>query len=132
MTPSQEMVTAVFGWTSVAVMAALLLKFAWQIFGSVMVMFRGGYSASGDDQGINFSKVPTISAYIPQVQSKVFSYPLLACNVDRIGTDLLEWTDPDRPYSFYDLTKDAEVLLRGTDVSSKQVFSQVVHWPPPE
>jgi hypothetical protein len=132
MTPSQETVTEVFGWTSVAVMVAILLKFAWQVWDSVIAMFRGGYKESGDDQGINFSKVQTISAYIPQVKSKVFSYPLLACNIDRIDTDLLDWTDPDRPFSFYDLTKDAEVLLRGTDVSSKNVFSQVVHWPPTE
>jgi hypothetical protein len=39
--------------------------------------------------------------------------------------------DPDHPdYKFYDLTRDAEVLLRGTDVSSKIVFSQVAHYPP--
>jgi hypothetical protein len=132
MTSSQEMVTTIFGWTSVAIVAAILLKFAWQMWDGAMSMFRGGYSPSGEDQGINFSKVPTISAYIPQVQSTVFSYPLLACNIDRIDSDLLDWTDPDRPFSFYDLTKDAEVLLRGTDVSSKNVFSQVVHWPPPE
>jgi hypothetical protein len=68
MTPSQEMVTTVFGWTSVAIVAAILLKFAWQMWDSVMSMFRGGYSPSGEDQAINFSKVPTISAYIPQVQ----------------------------------------------------------------
>ena len=97
-----------------------------------MTMFRSSYQASGDDQGINFSKVPTISSYIPQVHSKVFSYPLLACNIDRIDCDLLDWTDPDRPFAFYDLTKDAEVLLRGTDVSSKQVFSPVAHRPPEE
>jgi hypothetical protein len=54
----------------------------------------------------------------------------LACHIDRIDTELLEWTDPDRPHTFYDLTKDADVLLRGTDVSSKVVFSQIAHWPP--
>jgi hypothetical protein len=56
----------------------------------------------------------------------------LACNVDGIDPELMDWTDPDRPYSFYDLTKDAEVLLKGMDVSQKVVFSQIVHWPPPE
>lgn len=42
-----------------------------------------------------------------------------------------EWTDPDKPHSFYDLTKDAEVLLRGKEFGNNVVFSQIAHWPPP-
>jgi hypothetical protein len=72
-----------------------------------------------------------MNTYIPQVRSPVFSYPLLATNITGLDTGLLEWTDPDREFEFYDLTKDAERLLRGsTDISSKVVFSQVKHWPP--
>ena len=47
-----------------------------------------------------------------------------------IDPDLLDWTDPDHPFSFYDLTKDAAVLLRGMDVSENVTFSQIRHWPP--
>jgi len=39
-------------------------------------------------------------------------------------------TDPEHPHAFYDLTKDAEILIRGCDISEKVVFSQVAHWPP--
>eukprot|EP00977_Amphora_coffeiformis_P013123 scaffold3376_cov151-Amphora_coffeaeformis.AAC.3 len=95
-----------------------------------MHLFHGTYEARGDDMNIPFSEVASISAYVPQVESPVYSYPLLACNIDGIDPDLLDWTDPDRPYSFYDLTKDAEVLLKGMDVSSNVTFSQIAHYPP--
>jgi hypothetical protein len=130
MTDDQETVTDVYGWSAVAVLGIVLLSFLWGWYGSVRSLFRGTYEAVGEDQGIAFSDVPSINSYIPQVESPVFSYPLLACSIEGIDKELLEWTDPDRPHSFYDLTKDAEVLLRGTDVSSKVVFSQISHWPP--
>lgn len=131
MTASQETVTTVYGWTSVVVLVLVLVSFAWMfVRGFLRFFWSGGYTPSGEDQRINFSDVPSISSYVPQVESVVFSYPLLACNVDKVDKELLDWTDPDRPHSFYDLTKDADVLLRGTDVSAKTVFSQISHWPP--
>ena len=39
-------------------------------------------------------------------------------------------TDPDRPRAFYDLTKDAEKLLRGIDVQTRTGFSVIKHWKP--
>lgn len=131
MTAEQEEITNVYGWTTVGVLGIIIASFVWGWFGNFQSLFRGTYEAKGEDQGINFSEVPSISTYIPQVESPVFSYPLLACNIDGIDHELLDWTDPDRPdFVFYDLTRDAEVLLRGTDVSSKVVFSQVAHFPP--
>ena len=130
MTPDQEDVTDIYGWAAVAVIALVALRFVHGWYSGFMKMFRGSYDARGDDQNIPFSSVPSINSYVPEVDSPIFSYPLLACNVDNIDSDLLEWTDPDRPHAFYDLTKDAEVLLRGQDVSSRVVFSQVAHYPP--
>ena len=85
---------------------------------------------SGEDQGINFSEVPSISTHVPQVESNAYSYLLVACNIDGIDADLFDWTDPDRPHGYYDLTKDADELLQGTDISTKMVFSTLSHWPP--
>lgn len=130
MTVDQELITDIFGWSSVGVLGIIFISFISRSYISFMHMFRGSYESCGHDMGINFSDVPSISTYIPEVQSPVISYPLLACHIDRIDKELLEWTDPDRPHTFYDLTKDADVLLRGTDVSSKVVFSQIAHWPP--
>jgi hypothetical protein len=132
MTADQEKLTDIFGWSVVGIMALILLNFLWGWWNAFMSLFKGSYSARGDDQGVHFSNVPSISSYVPQVDSPVYAYPLLACNVDGIDPELMDWTDPDRPYSFYDLTKDADVLLKGMDVSQKVVFSQIVHWPPPE
>ena len=71
-----------------------------------------------------------MNLYIPQVESRVFSYPLLVCNVDNIDMEMLDWTDPEHPHAFYDLTKDAQSLVRGIDISQKVVFDAVAHWPP--
>lgn len=130
MTEDQELATKIYGWSSVGVMILVLLRFLYSWHDSFASYFRGTYETRGDDQGINFSDVPSINSYVPQVESPVFSYPLLACKIDGLDVGLLDWADADRPHSFYDLTKDAAVLLRGTDVSSKVVFSQVAHWPP--
>jgi hypothetical protein len=83
MTSEQESVTRIYGWS------ALILSFL-----VVLVFIKDSYDPTGKDQGLNFSEVPSISSYVPQVESKVYSYPLLACNVDAIDHDLLEWTDP--------------------------------------
>lgn len=131
MTIDQEDVTIIFGWTAVGVILLVLLSFVYSGYNAFLGYFTGSYSPCGTDQNINFSDVPSINSYVPEVTSPVFSYPLLACNIDRIDSSLLEWTDPDRPHAYYDLTKDAQVLLHGQDMSSKVVFSQVAHWPPP-
>lgn len=130
MTDEQETATDVWGWTAVGVITTVLLFFLWTWLSSFMGFFYGSYEARGEDQGIDFSDVASPSVYVPQVASPVYAYPLLACNIDGIDPELLDWTDPDRPYSFYDLTKDAEVLLSGMDVSKNVTFSQIKHWPP--
>jgi hypothetical protein len=130
MTPEQEQLTTVYGWTAVGVVALVLLQLFLGFFGNLVSMFKSTYKPTGNDQGINFSNVPSISTFIPQIESTIYSYPLLACNVDNLDVDLLEWTDPDRPHVFYDLTKDAEVLIQGMDVSANMVFSRVAHFPP--
>ena len=132
MTEEQELVTNVWGWTSVAVIIAIALKIVLGWVASFTRMFRGTYEPCGKDQKNPFSKEESISAYIPQVESQVFSYPLIACSVDKLNPTLFDWKDHDRDHSYYDLTLDAEALLRGTDVSHQQVFSQITHWPPSE
>ena len=89
--------------------------------------------ASGDDQSINFSDVPSISAYIPQVNSTMFPYPLIAADIDGLDEELFDWNDSDHPFSFYDLTRDTEELLQRYPInkdSSKHVFTRIRHWPP--
>lgn len=39
-------------------------------------------------------------------------------------------TDPDRDYTYYDLTKDADHVLSGTNRRARHSFSRVKHYPP--
>jgi hypothetical protein len=47
--------------------------------------------AVGDDQNIKWSEVPHISAYIPQVKSPFFSYPLIVVETDEVDPTLYDW-----------------------------------------
>ena len=130
MSPAQETITSVYGWSSVGVLVAVVAILISRIVNYWRGFFYGTYTPHGDDQKIPYSEVPSISAYIPQVNSSLFPYPLVACKTEDFDERLFDWTDHDRPYSFYDLTKDAKVLLRGTDISSNCTFSRVAHWLP--
>lgn len=128
MTSEQELLTRIYGWSSfvLVVMASL-----WIISISVRAMlFRSNYVACGDDQDMPFSDVPAISSYIPEVRSDLFSYPLLAVDTDHVNQDLFEWKDPDRPYAYYDLSRDACTVLNGVKTRDeiKSLFSSVAHW----
>lgn len=128
MTSEQELLTRIYGWSSFVLVAATLL---WIISISIRAMlFRSNYEACGNDQDVPFSDVPTISSYIPEVRSHLFSYPLLAVDTDNVDPELYEWKDPDRPYSYYDLSRDARTVLDGirSEDEVKSLFSSVTHW----
>jgi hypothetical protein len=120
MTPEQEQVSAVFGWTAVAVIGLVSIRlllgaykaFEERIVGDYKVCGRGKWKlfsctttlshtlcfllcslmkATGDDQNINWSEVPHISSYIPQVKSPFFSYPLLVVETDTVDPTLYDW-----------------------------------------
>jgi hypothetical protein len=135
MTDEQEAVANICGWVSVGVVAVVLMSLLWTVFLRVLKQVRGSYKPPGRDRGVPYSRVPVISSYVPQVHSSMFPYPLLACSLKAL-TDgevyrLLDWSDPDRPHAFYDLTIDANVLLRGTSGSREMnVFSKIQYWPP--
>jgi hypothetical protein len=130
MTPDQEEVTIVFGWTALVITVVVIIKFVGGWGEMIQSFFRSNYSAVGADKATPFSQVASRSGYIPQVMSSLFSYPLIACDSDDIDPELYDWVDPDVPYNMYDLTKDAKHLLSGIDVSAKVGFTKVKYWPP--
>lgn len=82
---------------------------------------------------VNYSEVASIAAYIPEVKSGQCAYPYVACNIDNIDDLLMSWTDPDRPYDYYNLTKDVQGIFEGTAYSpARHCFSQIKHWIPSE
>ncbi len=73
-----------------------------------------------------------ISSYVPQVHSDLFTHPLLAVNIDRVDESIFDWSDPERSHSYYDLTRDAEQLMKDNEDVCYGSFSQIRHWPPGE
>jgi len=130
MTEDQDSVTEIWGWVAVGFLCLFAIVIATGCCGRFLC--APGYRPRGEDQGINFSDVPSISSYIPQVDSPIFSYPLVAASTKNIHDELFSWDDPERPYEYYDLSKDAEYLMEGIADLSEGAFSQVVHWPPPK
>eukprot|EP00580_Thalassiosira_gravida_P016537 CAMPEP_0201659950 /NCGR_PEP_ID=MMETSP0494-20130426/2690_1 /ASSEMBLY_ACC=CAM_ASM_000839 /TAXON_ID=420259 /ORGANISM="Thalassiosira gravida, Strain GMp14c1" /LENGTH=774 /DNA_ID=CAMNT_0048137655 /DNA_START=1861 /DNA_END=4185 /DNA_ORIENTATION=+ len=131
MSKEQELLTTVYGLTSLFLLIGVCL---WIIKISIHSMiFRSNYETCGKDQGIPFSDVATISSYVPEVKSDVFSYPLLAVDTEDVDDELYEWKDPDKLYSYYDLTRDAREILKETMMPEdkiKSLFSTIKHWPP--
>jgi hypothetical protein len=130
MTEEQELVSSFYGWSSFAVIVGAAL---WLTRLTIRaILFHNTYEVCGEDQGIPFSDVGAISSYIPQVRSELFSYPLLAVDTDHVEEMLYEWKDPDRPYSYYDLTRDARQILKDSrsEDEVKSLFSSVMHWSP--
>ncbi|KAL3776039.1 hypothetical protein HJC23_009665 [Cyclotella cryptica] len=130
MSNEQKLLTSLYGWSSFVLVLCTLL---WITSISVRTfIYRANYEACGKDQGIPFSDVAAISSYIPEVRSGIFSYPLLAVDTDHVDEELYEWKDPDKPHSYYDLTRDARQILK--DVRSegeiRSLFSKVKCWRP--
>ena len=132
MSSSQERLVNVFAVTSIVVLLCVLWFFVYQAYNKMKKYFIGKYEPVGEDQRINYSDVKSISAYVPQVNSSVYSYPLLACDVTNVDPKVIGWTDPDRYHTYYDLTEDARELIGTSDQSlkDKKVFSRLAHYPP--
>lgn len=130
MNTDQYISTTYFGWTAFILMIVILVKFALVFYFGLKKTYGAGYEAVGESQGIPFSEVPSRSAYIPQVVSDCFAFPLIACKVDGIDEEVFDFTDPDRSYKYYDLTKDAKKLLAEQKIEDPPGFSIVKTWAP--
>ena len=93
------------------------------------------YSPCGKATNKPYSSADARTAYIPQVKNDAFAFPFLACPVDKIrDCNISYWKDPNRPYDFYDITKDAEQLLidngKTVDTTPLAVFSTMIYCQP--
>ncbi len=130
MTPSQEKITSLYGWTGIiglVIGLSFLLKNV--IYHGIGSIFRSTYEPDGKDQLINFHQVKhleEVQAYIPQLRENGFEYPLIACDITNIDHDLLGWKDHLNGFDRHDLTHDAMEILGSTNNS---IFSTVKYWP---
>lgn len=107
MTEEQETLSTIYGYTSMAALIAfLVIAFGGTIVNFLIRFFKGTYKPQGADQSIDFSSVPDIDGYVPQVKVSSSFFPLLACDVDDIDTSLIGWNDPGTSYDEYNLIFD--------------------------
>lgn len=82
---SQETLTDVYGWFSLAVLVFFIVfLFGAAITRFLFSWFRGVYSPAGQDQHIDFSSNSEMTAYVPQIKRGGFAFPMLACDVDQL------------------------------------------------
>jgi hypothetical protein len=67
-----------------------------------------------------------VSASFISVETRGSQIFLRTFCLTQVGVNHRE--DPSRPYSFYDLTKDADSLMVGSEYSKAACFSQVKQW----
>lgn len=107
MTNEQEDLSTIYGYTSLAVLIAFVVfAFGGSIINFIVHFFKGTYRPAGADQMIDFSSVPEIDGYVPQIQVSSSFFPLLACDVDDIDSSLIGWNDPGASYDEYNLIFD--------------------------
>jgi len=136
MTGQQEFVVNFVGWFGfTCFFIIVVLKFGVFCYKARNSWFYGGgYEPVGDDQGIPFSKVESITAYVPQLRSHAFVYPLLACDVIHVDGSLIGFTDPEHKndHSVHSLIQEfrtEELKSRAKDVN-KPILGIVKHYPP--
>jgi hypothetical protein len=124
--------TTYFGWSAIAILILVFCKYLYLLVSNILIKtgFSSGYKAIGKSQGIAFSEVDSRSAYIPQVSSDVFAFPLIACRIDDIDQEMFDFKDPDRSYKYYDLTMDAKKLLAAQNITDPPCFTIVKTWAP--
>jgi len=67
-----------------------------------------------------------------RLEVRSFNYPLLVCEAKDIDEKLFNWSDPDKPRTHYDLTKDADAFMKekgGLKNEECHIFSMMKHWP---
>lgn len=82
---NQSQLADIFGWTAFGVTVLFYLVF----FGSTSVrifmsLFRKTYTPEGKNQMVDYSSNLEIFAYVPQIKTGAFAFPLLACDVDDV------------------------------------------------
>ena len=79
------------------------------------------------DSGESFSQQQGIKAYIPQVNHRSLSFPLIAADLSKFDGRHLGWEDPIVKYDYYNLYDDV-VALDPEAAATKPILSRVQHY----
>ena len=148
MEDDQMLIVDVFGYISLVIIVTL----SYILFGEkILEYFKKKQSTTYEpnetkDQCIDFSCINEIYGFVPQMVGKGFQFPLLACDIDDINSDLIHWSDHKRGFDYWNVIydvpgwpgqkrdRDHESVFSGEDTSESRegtpVFSIVAHYPP--
>lgn len=133
MSDGQETITRLHAWTSAIIIgvAIFYVLFFSELRGRVVSIFKSTYEPSGSIYGTDLSDVPgdTFEAYVPQVQVKGFSFPLITCDIRGIHQRFIGWKDEDGDHAEHVLFDDLPKVVTGNN--KKPIFSIIKHWDPP-
>ena len=127
MSEDQILSTTYFGWSAFGILVLILFRFCLRWYQKYRRNFSDDYKPIGRPSRISFSETALRCAYIPQVRSKSFPFPLIACTVDHVDPSCFTFK-PDKPYTYYDLTSDAKKILGSEDTMDPLAFTTVKTW----
>jgi len=144
MSSGQELLSLIYGWTSVGFLALFLLfGIGYRLTYSIISLCHGIKTSPGQDQQIDFSCTGE-RGYVQQHWMFQFDYNLIACEMDGVTEDLVGWCPPqgstfddfniiyDVPYE--GMTKKRNEATEKTKPSEKNqrpIFSITKQWPLP-
>ena len=80
------------------------------------------------DSGESFSKQKVISAYVPQVSHRSFSFPLIAADLSKFDCHHVGWEDPFFEHGYYNLQDDIAAMEPNLAASDKAILSRVYQY----
>jgi hypothetical protein len=93
-----------------------------------MSLFRGVHAPNGQKQQIDFSCVPEIFLYVPQIKLKAFPFPFLACNIDTLDQEFLGWSDPSNSYDFWVSSFEQKLTVFPAHLSNMPFILRTFLW----
>jgi hypothetical protein len=97
----------------------------WRLF---MSLFRGVHVPNGQKQQIDFSCVPEIFLYVPQIKLKAFPFPFLACNIDTLDQGYIGWSDPSNSYDFWVSCFEQKMTVSSAYQSNMPFILRTFQW----
>jgi hypothetical protein len=93
-----------------------------------MSLFRGVHEPDGQKQQIDFSCVPEIFLYVPQIKLKAFPFPFLACNIDTLDQEFIGWSDPSNSYDFWVSSFEQKLTVLSAHLSNMSFILRTFRW----
>jgi hypothetical protein len=93
-----------------------------------MSLFRGVHAPNGQKQQIDFSCVPEIFLYVPQIKLKAFPFPFLACNIDTLDQEFIGWSDPSNSYDFWVSSFEQKLTVSSAYQSNMSFILRTFRW----